>query len=255
MTRSPATASTRCLDAVDVPVRESTRLAREPLQFRDGVRAAQVFNCYVAERLRRETFDARLEGDLTSRKGLSGGSATAQETLTGPLVGRDLLKPAEGTKSAIFESQVLEKIGIQEETVASVLEGKRRIARLPVPDVQVSQHEEGVLFEFSLPVGCYATSVLREFAKCDLSSTCDSGDDSDGDRTVEAEPVIERNGKKGVRFAASRAEAGRGRRLERWLVDKSGKRGDPPRLRAKRRVNGEVRKRRAKKTVDYDEVT
>ena len=31
--------------------------------------------------------------------------------------------------------------------------------------------------------------------------------------------------------------------------------GDPPRLRAKKRVNGEVRKRRAKKTVDYDEVT
>ena len=231
-------------------------LRHEPMKrFACEAFASSVFNCYVAERLRRETFDARLEGDLTSRKGLSGGSATAQETLTGPLVGRDLLKPAEGTKSAIFEGEVLQKIGIQEETVASVLEGKRRIARLPVPDVQVSQHEEGVLFEFSLPVGCYATSVLREFAKCDLSSTCDSGDDSDGDRTVEEAPVIERNGKKGVRFAASRAEAGRGRRLERWLVDKSGKRGDPPRLRAKKRVNGEVRKRRAKKTVDYDEVT
>ena len=231
-------------------------LRHEPMKrFACEAFASSVFNCYVAERLRRETFDARLEGDLTSRKGLSGGSATAQETLTGPLIGRDLLKPAEGTKSAIFESEVLQKIGIQEETVASVLEGKRRIARLPVPDVQVSQHEEGVLFEFSLPVGCYATSVLREFAKCDLSQACDSGDDSDGDRTVEAEPVIERNGKKGVRFAASRAEAGRGRRLERWLVDKSGKRGDPPRLRAKKRVNGEVRKRRAKKTVDYDEVT
>ena len=58
--------------------------------------------------------------------------------------------------------------------------------------------------------------------------------------------MIERNGKKGVRFAASRAEAGRGRSLERWLVDKEGKRGDPPRLRAKLRPNGEVRKRRAK---------
>ena len=118
----------------------------------------------------------------------------------------------------------------------------------------VSQHEEGVLFEFSLPVGCYATSVLREFAKCDLSQACDSGDDSDGDRTVEAEPVIERNGKKGVRFAASRAEAGRGRRLERWLVDKEGKRGDPPRLRAKA-CEREVCVRRQKNTVDYDEVT
>ena len=122
----------RRLGAVDVAARESTRLLRGSRQFRDGVRATQVFNCYVAERLRRETFDARLEGDLTSRKGLSGGSATAQETLTGPLVGRDLLKPAEGTRSAIFETEVLQKIGIQEETVASVLEGKRRIARLPV---------------------------------------------------------------------------------------------------------------------------
>ena len=46
------------------------------------VYAPRSFNCYVAERLRQETFDARLEGDLTSRKGLGGGSATAQETLT-----------------------------------------------------------------------------------------------------------------------------------------------------------------------------
>ena len=67
------------------------RFVRASRSCRDGVRAAQVFNCYVAERLRQETFDARLEGDLTSRKGLGGGSATARETLTGPLIGRDLL--------------------------------------------------------------------------------------------------------------------------------------------------------------------
>ena len=135
--------------------------------------------------------------------------------------------------------------------------GKEDSTLTSTPDVQVSQHEEGVLFEFSLPVGCYATSVLREFAKCDLSATCDSGDDSDGDRTGRGGACDRENGKKGVRFAASRAEAGRGRRLERWLVDKEGKRGDPPRLRAKKRVSGEVRwtTRGRQKTVDYDEVT
>ena len=102
-------------------------LRHEPMKkFACEAFASSVFNCYVAERLRQETFDARLEGDLTSRKGLSGGSATAQETLTGPLIGRDLLKPAEGTRSATFESEVLQKIDLNEETVASVLEGKRR---------------------------------------------------------------------------------------------------------------------------------
>ena len=205
-----------------------TRLRHEPMKkFACEAFASSVFNCYVAERLRQETFDAKLEGDLTSRKGLSGGSATAQETLTGPLIGRDLLKPAEGTKSAIFETEVLQKIDIHEETVASVLEGKRRIARLPVPDVQVSQHEEGVLFEFSLPVGCYATSVLRSSP----SATCHK-------RAIAAmivmaigrsrtEPVIERNGKKGVRFAASRAEAGRGRRLGAVARRQGGEAGRP----------------------------
>lgn len=214
--------------------------------------ASQVFNCYVAERLRTNTFDALIDGDITTRRGLNCGPATCKETLTGPLIGRDLAKPAPNTKAALFESALLEKIRVKEETVASVLEGKRRIARLPVPDVSVEWHEDGVVFAFSLPVGCYATSLIREFAKGDVSSTCEVEEDSDADRSVEAPQKIERKGR-GVRFAATRAEAGRGRRLERWLVDKDKKRTDDgPRLGAKKKLNGEVRRRQ---TVDWDAVT
>ena len=65
--------------------------------------------------------------------------------------------------------------------------------------------------------------------------------------------MIERNGKKGVRFWRTRAGAGRGRTGEGGLVDKEGsgaiRRGCGPKS-----ANGEE-KVAAKSTADYDEVT
>ncbi len=45
------------------------------------------------------------------------------------------------------------------------LEGERRPLRVPLGEVQLQQDDAGVLLEFSLPKGAYATSVLREIMK------------------------------------------------------------------------------------------
>jgi tRNA pseudouridine13 synthase len=45
------------------------------------------------------------------------------------------------------------------------LEGARRPLRVPLGEAQLQQDSAGVLLEFSLPKGAYATSVLREIMK------------------------------------------------------------------------------------------
>lgn len=45
------------------------------------------------------------------------------------------------------------------------LEGERRPLRVPLGAAQLQQDDAGVLLEFSLPKGAYATSVLREIMK------------------------------------------------------------------------------------------
>jgi tRNA pseudouridine13 synthase len=43
--------------------------------------------------------------------------------------------------------------------------GLRRAIRFKIWDVSAHATEEGVLTEFSIPKGCYATAVLREIMK------------------------------------------------------------------------------------------
>ena len=50
-------------------------------------------------------------------------------------------------------------------------EGTRRPMLIWLEDLQVRATAEGLLFEFSLPSGAYATVVLREFMKSDASES------------------------------------------------------------------------------------
>jgi tRNA(Glu) U13 pseudouridine synthase TruD len=54
------------------------------------------------------------------------------------------------------------------------------LGRLLLPDLQIEPRDEDKLvFQFSLPKGAFATIVLREFMKVDLSN--DQQIDSDAD--------------------------------------------------------------------------
>ncbi len=46
--------------------------------------------------------------------------------------------------------------------------GIRRAARFKIWDVSAEATEDGILVEFSIPKGSYATSVLREVMKKDV---------------------------------------------------------------------------------------
>ncbi len=89
---------------------------------------------------------------------------------TGPLFGARMKLPA-GRQLALEES-VLAGAGL---TLASFdlpgsrwLEGERRPLRVPVGEVRVTADPQGLVIEFGLPRGAYATSVLREVMKTDF---------------------------------------------------------------------------------------
>ena len=194
---------------------------------------AAVFNAFCAERLRDGTFAAFLEGDVCTRRNLAPGRRPASDdafdaaaldadfaagrcSYTGPLLGRALRSPDAGTAAAALEDRVLARCGVARETVALVAEGSRRAARLPAPGLSLAATPRGLVLAFSLPRGSYATSVVREFTKAPTPPPPADGDDDGID--VPPPPPPPRRGTSRAGFFASRAAAGKGRRLEKWLL-------------------------------------
>lgn len=139
-----------------------------------------LFNNVLAERLQEGLLDRVLLGDIM-QKCESGGlfdvrdvaveqpRFEARETvLTGPMFGPKM-KPAQH-ESAVREQRVLAASGVTLDgfrRFGQLAEGTRRPLLIWPEDLQVRATDDGLLFEFSLPSGAYATVVLREFMKVD----------------------------------------------------------------------------------------
>ncbi|HEX2768460.1 MAG TPA: tRNA pseudouridine(13) synthase TruD [Geobacteraceae bacterium] len=86
---------------------------------------------------------------------------------SGPMFGSKMKLPA-GEPLALEEA-LLKAEGLARTdfnlTGGLRLEGERRPLRVPLGEAQLQQDDTGVLLEFSLPKGAYATSVLREIMK------------------------------------------------------------------------------------------
>jgi tRNA pseudouridine13 synthase len=79
------------------------------------------------------------------------------------MFGYKMSKPKD--QSLVLEGEILTEIGLDvQEFRAQRVKGTRRIGRV-LPQVTVSDHEDGVQLEFSLPKGGFATTLLREFMK------------------------------------------------------------------------------------------
>ncbi len=129
--------------------------------------------------LRIDRLDQLLDGDLAC-KHINGAcfqvEVAAQEqeradafeiSPSGPMFGRKMKRPAGAADQ--LEQGVLQQSGIEQanfEPHGGVsLDGERRPLRVPVADLSGVVEGDVVTLEFSLPKGCYATSLVREITK------------------------------------------------------------------------------------------
>jgi len=141
-----------------------------------GAYQSALFNTWLVERMERGWFRRLLAGDVAKKLDTGGlfevEDAEAEQrrferdelTYTGPIYGSRMWW-ASGEPGEL-ERDVLDREGVTEDLLRRAhLNGSRRPARLLLDDLDVETHPDGLLFTFSLPKGCYATTVLREVMK------------------------------------------------------------------------------------------
>lgn len=133
------------------------------------------FNHYLALRINEGLFEKVLTGDVCKKYATGGlfvsedGETETQRlqagelSYTGPIWGSKV-KAAEGP-AAELEAGALAGLDLTPEIMAGAGVGDRRLGRLLLPDLQVEEGGDGLVFTFALPKGAYATSVMREFIK------------------------------------------------------------------------------------------
>jgi tRNA pseudouridine13 synthase len=176
--------------------------ARRRFLLRLALSAAQseLFNRVLAHRIRGETWQTVLPGDVMQVVA-SGGLFVAEDisseqarldagetAITGPMFGPKMRAPLGGVAAleqavamAALTSLVTgfgesghpaERLSTNSPSgwfapFVKVAPGTRRALMVHVPDLTLRPVEGGLLFQFSLPAGCYATTLLREFQKPD----------------------------------------------------------------------------------------
>jgi tRNA pseudouridine13 synthase len=135
-----------------------------------------LFNAWLVERIRKGWFETILRGDV-AKKTHTGGLFEVEDaaveaerfregmiTYTGPIYGAKM-RWATG-KPGDLEKEVLASRGVSVESLSRArLNGSRRTARLFVKDLKIEGRPKGAYFEFSMPKGSYATTLMREFMK------------------------------------------------------------------------------------------
>jgi tRNA pseudouridine13 synthase len=143
---------------------------------------AELFNCWLTERIEQDWFSVLLLGDI-AKKVDTGGLFEVKDveselprfqrreiTYTGPVYGWRM-RWASGEPGHL-ERGILDQAQVTSKMMRRVrLGGSRRPGRLFVDDLEVKRHAEGLLFSFTLPKAAYATTLLREFQKADLPSS------------------------------------------------------------------------------------
>jgi tRNA pseudouridine13 synthase len=137
-------------------------------------------NCYLAKRLAAGAFDRLLPGDV-AKKYDTGGMfdvvdidaeqvryQAQQISFTAPLYGPKMWA-AKG-EAGELETSVLEEAGLSlAHFQRARVDGTRRLGRLLIADLQAKCSEAGLVVQFFLPKGAFATTVMRELMKTDLA--------------------------------------------------------------------------------------
>ena len=137
-----------------------------------------LFNQVLAERIRDGLASTVLEGDVLQVTA-SGGPFVAEDVpveqrrldagevvVSGPLFGPKMRQPR--GVSAEREQRVLEQASLTADHFLrhrKLTPGGRRPLMIRVEGLQIQPEPDGLRFEFTLPSGVYATTLLREFIK------------------------------------------------------------------------------------------
>jgi tRNA pseudouridine13 synthase len=156
-----------------------TRLGRWMRKLLLSAYQAYLFNEWLAARIRRGLFAELLQGDIAQVLA-TGGLFEVRDleaerpkfeqgeiTYTGPIYGAKM-RWAEGVPGGL-EREIFAREGLSIELFHKAkLQGSRRPGRLPLRELKLELHPEGLLLEFTLPKGAYATALLREFLHGEL---------------------------------------------------------------------------------------
>ncbi len=163
------------------------RARRDPGLRRFLVSAFQsaVFNEVLAQRLADGSWDRPAIGDVL-QKLPTGGPFVCDDpvadlprvrsfecSITGPIPGARV-HPVPGGAIAEMEDAILARhgVGIEHLSRSRDAHGSRRALRLPM-HLTSEADEEGIVLDFELPAGAYATTVIREITKGDLPPELD----------------------------------------------------------------------------------
>lgn len=144
---------------------------------------SEIFNQWLAARVRDGELDRPVQGDLM-RKEDSGGLFVAEDpsevaprmlrweiSPTGPMLGAKMRWPAGEAERR--ERALCERWGLDDARLAQLrswLPGTRRVARVRPTEVLIGDYADGLEVAFTLPKGAYATVILRELLKSDAQA-------------------------------------------------------------------------------------
>ena len=136
---------------------------------------SELCNKYLAGRLDKNLFKI-IPGDIC-KKHLTGGLFASENpeeeqkrydsgeiSFTAPIYGTEMWHASADAGNLEQEVLAAAEISLEELGRAGV-RGTRRLGRLLVPDINIIKIAEGILVQFSLPKGAFATTVLREIMK------------------------------------------------------------------------------------------
>ena len=146
-------------------------------------------NRYLALRQQRGRFSTLLTGDIAKKHDTGGLFVVADQpreqgrferkeiSFTAPIYGPKMWDAE--AESGRLEQEVLAMSGLEIDSLAKAkMMGTRRLGRILPDDLTVARHGAGIVVQFSLPKGAFATTVLREFMKVPDDLLAQSADDS-----------------------------------------------------------------------------
>ncbi len=133
-------------------------------------------NRYLTLRQQRGQFATLLTGDIAKKHDTGGLFVVADQpkeqsryeqkeiSFTAPIYGPKMWDAE--AESGELEQEVLAMSGLAIDSLArEKMMGTRRLGRIMPDDLTVAQNEAGIVVQFSLPKGAFATTVLREIMK------------------------------------------------------------------------------------------